>query len=59
MLIALDEWNVHVIDGIDGNQQKELFKQSRLISNNVLTNGVQEQSDLHSAICTAGAYACN
>ena len=27
---------MHIVDGIDGNQQKELFKQARLISNNVL-----------------------
>ena len=33
---CLKEWNVHIVDGIDGNQQKELFKQARLISNNVL-----------------------
>ena len=33
---ALRHWDVRIIEGIDGNLQKELFKQSRLISNNVL-----------------------
>ena len=33
---ALTEWNVHILDGVDGTEQKEVFKQSRLISNNVL-----------------------
>ena len=33
---TLDEWNVHVIDGVDGAEQKEIFKRSRLISQNIL-----------------------
>ena len=33
---SLEHWNVHVLDGIDGPEHWELFKQSRLISNNVL-----------------------
>ena len=33
---ALTEWNVHVLDGVDGTEQKEVFKQSRLISQKVL-----------------------
>ena len=32
---ALDEWNVHVLDGVDGAEQKEIFKRSKLISHNV------------------------
>lgn len=32
----LREWNVHVIYGVDGTEQKEVFKQSRLVSDNVL-----------------------
>ena len=47
---TLDEWNVHVIDGVDGAEQ-EIFKRSRLISQNILRVGAQEQSDLHSATC--------
>ena len=33
---ALTEWNVRVLDGVDGAEQKEIFEQSRLISKNVL-----------------------
>ena len=33
---ALEHWDVHVLEGIDGEQQKEIFKQSRLISHNAL-----------------------
>tara|TARA_B100000674_G_C37973878_1_gene978347 strand:- start:3037 stop:3828 length:792 start_codon:yes stop_codon:yes gene_type:complete len=33
---ALEDWNVHVLDGVDGTQHWELFKKSRLISSNVL-----------------------
>ena len=33
---ALKDWNVHIIEGVDGIQQKELFKRSRIISQNVL-----------------------
>ena len=33
---ALQQWKVHVLDGIDGKQHKELFEKSRLISRNVL-----------------------
>ena len=33
---ALNEWNVHVIDGVDGTEQKEIFKRSRLVSNDIL-----------------------
>ena len=33
---ALENWNVHVLEGVDGAQQQELFKKSRLISKNVL-----------------------
>ena len=33
---ALEQWNVHVLEGIDGKQHKELFEKSRLISRNVL-----------------------
>lgn len=32
---ALDELNVHIIQGVDGAQQRELFKKSRLISQEV------------------------
>ena len=32
---ALKKWNVCVIEGIDGDQQKDLFKKSRLISQNI------------------------
>lgn len=32
---ALEQWNVHVLEGVDGVQHMELFKQSRLISPNV------------------------
>ena len=35
---AIEQWNVCVFEGIDGDQQKELFKKSRLISRNVLNN---------------------
>ena len=34
--LALEHWDVHVLEGVDGIQQKEVFKQSRLISQNVL-----------------------
>ena len=33
---ALDKLNVHIIEGVDGVQQRELFKKSRLISKEVL-----------------------
>lgn len=33
---SLEHWNVHVLDGVDGPEHRELFKQSRLISSNVL-----------------------
>ena len=32
----LKSWNLHVIEGIDGVLHKDVFNQSRLISNNVL-----------------------
>ena len=33
---ALEGWNVHVIEGFDGVLHKDLFRQSQLISKNVL-----------------------
>ena len=33
---TLKQWNVHVLEGVDGAQQKELFRQSRLISPSAL-----------------------
>ena len=33
---ALEHFNVHILEGLDGTQHKELFKQTRLISQNVL-----------------------
>ena len=33
---ALENWNVHILEGVDGAHQQELFKKSRLISRNVL-----------------------
>ena len=33
---TLKEWNVHLLEGIDGSQHSELFKKSRLVSSNVL-----------------------
>ena len=33
---TLKEWNVHLLEGIDGKQHSELFKKSRLVSSNVL-----------------------
>ena len=35
---ALEQWDVCVVEGIDGDQHKELFNKSRLISRNVLKN---------------------
>ena len=35
---VIEQWNVRVLEGIDGSQQKELFKKSRIISRNVLNN---------------------
>ena len=34
----IEQWNVRVVEGIDGDQHKELFNKSRLISRNVLKN---------------------
>ena len=33
---TLKDWNVHLLEGIDGTQQTELFKKSRLVSSDVL-----------------------
>ena len=38
---ALKDWNVHVLDGVDGTQHKRLFEQSRLISHNVFNGWSQ------------------
>ena len=35
---ALEHWHVHVVDGVDGAQQKQVFEKSRLISRSVLQN---------------------
>ena len=33
---ALNHWNIHIIDGVDGEQHREVFKKSRLIDHEVL-----------------------
>ena len=35
-LNALKHWKVHAINGVDGSKHKEVFSNSRLVSNNVL-----------------------
>ena len=33
---TLEGWRIHIVEGVDGNQQTEIFKRSRLVSRNVL-----------------------
>ena len=33
---CLENWNIHIIYGVDGNQHEDVFKKSRLIITSVL-----------------------